>query len=701
MRTGKKLMYIVLFSLFSFAGLLAQQDDPRKWNMQIEQSGEAIDIPQDYLNYVHPNTEPMVFETALGQVVVAPNFRIFPSVFTQSEVPITRHPTNPDILYASSNSVRISPFFISEGVYVSTDGGVTWFGSDTTKANPIGLHGGDPAPAIDGNGRFFQSYLSGSFNGLYASYSTDLGATWANAITLQSGSQDKNHTVVDNRPGSPYYGNVYVSWSRFTAFSPPIAVSRSTNGGVSWSAPQDVNVVAAGHYSQGVNGVIGPNGEVYMFYQNPVTFSPYTGDFMGMAKSTDGGVTWTYNNNIYDCNGIRGFLTNKASIRVNDFPWAGIDTTNGPYAGYIYVVHAEKNLAPAGSDPDIILHRSTDGGLTWSAGIRVNQDAVNNGKDQYMPALVVGSDGSVNVVYYDSRNTTSDSAEVYISRSTDGGLTWTDVLVSDHRFKPKPISGLAGGYQGDYIGITETDGIVWPYWCSDKSGIYQAWITSADFTGGSTNPNITTAIFLNPSSGNGIFDLTFEVTNNETTLQNVDIWLTVKLPNNNLREILNRNVNLNSGQVISRTRNFNISSRPVGQYTFTLNVGIYPSIIYNSATEIYTKTSIQAGKDIQSDDFGPITDVSVVAIEPNYPNPFNPTTNITYSIPDDRNVSLRIYNSLGEEVATLVNQYQKAGRYSAQWNGTNHSGDKVSSGIYIYRLVAGDFVQERKMILTK
>ncbi|GAB4300411.1 MAG: hypothetical protein Kow0098_27740 [Ignavibacteriaceae bacterium] len=507
MKYTVQLLVFTFIFFFMGATVFAQFEDPRKWNMQVVPTGEPFEVPESHLKYQHPNTETRYYETDLGVVGVDPNFRVYPSVFTQSEVPITRHPFNSSIIYASSNSVRISPFFISEGLYLSTNQGLTWFGNDTTKSAPITNHGGDPAPAIDGNGRLYQSYLNGSFNGLYATYSTDLGTTWSNAVTLQSGSQDKNHTVVDNRPGSPYYGRVYVSWSRFTAASPPITVSWSSNGGVSWSAPQDVNTVSAGHYSQGVNGVIGPNGEVYMFYQNPMSSSPFTGDFMGMAKSTDGGVTWTFNNNIYDCNGIRGFLSNKASIRVNDFPWAGIDTTGGPRNGWIYVVHAEKNLAPAGSDPDIIMHRSTDGGATWSAGIRVNQDALNNGADQYMPALVVGADGSVNVVYYDSRFTSPDSAEVYVSRSTDGGDTWTDLQVSDHRFKPKPIAGLAGGYQGDYIGITETDGILWPYWCDDVTGIYQAWTTKVTF-----GPPCPVEAPSNPSPVNGATNVSIALT---------------------------------------------------------------------------------------------------------------------------------------------------------------------------------------------
>jgi hypothetical protein len=62
-----------------------------------------------------------------------------------------------------------------------------------------------------------------------------------------------------------------------------------------------------------------------------------------------------------------------------------------------------------------------------------------------------------------------------MSRSLDGGNTWTDVAVSDHTFTPSPIPGLAGGYQGDYTGITNAAGKVWPFWADNSSGIYQVW----------------------------------------------------------------------------------------------------------------------------------------------------------------------------------------------------------------------------------
>jgi hypothetical protein len=85
----------------------------------------------------------------------------------------------------------------------------------------------------------------------------------------------------------------------------------------------------------------------------------------------------------------------------------------------------------------------------------------------------------------------------------------------------------------------------------------------------------------------------------------------------------------------------------------------------------------------------------------NYPNPFNPTTNINYSIPQDAMVKLTVFNSLGQVVKTIVNAEQKAGYYTIRWDGSNESGSKVASGMYIYRITAGSFTHSIKMNLIK
>jgi len=89
------------------------------------------------------------------------------------------------------------------------------------------------------------------------------------------------------------------------------------------------------------------------------------------------------------------------------------------------------------------------------------------------------------------------------------------------------------------------------------------------------------------------------------------------------------------------------------------------------------------------------------ALSQNYPNPFNSTTLIQYQLPDPGRVTIKIYNILGQEVKTLVDQVKEAGYHSALWNGMDKFGNTVSSGIYYYRLVSGSFIQTKKMVYLK
>jgi len=89
------------------------------------------------------------------------------------------------------------------------------------------------------------------------------------------------------------------------------------------------------------------------------------------------------------------------------------------------------------------------------------------------------------------------------------------------------------------------------------------------------------------------------------------------------------------------------------------------------------------------------------ALNQNYPNPFNPSTQIRYALPEDSKVTIIIYNMLGEEVRTLVSDYQTAGYRNVLWNATNDNGSLVSAGMYIYTIQAGKFYQAKKMILLK
>jgi len=406
-----------------------------------------------------------------ANVLIGETFRIYPSNITQTETFITRHPTNPTILFASANTINLGSGFISEGIYVSTDAGISWDGTDSCTGAPITFHRGDPGIAIDKDGRFLLIRL-GTIPGLYGHFSTDNGITWSSQRTIATNDQDRATLASDTEPSSSHYGRSYAVWVQFaTPF--PVFFSFTDNGGSTWSTITQINNPP--QRCQGGEVAIGPNGSVNVTWAGVIAVSPFTEDYAGFASSTNGGTTWTIDENAFDMNGIAGIFPEKGNIRVNGIPRIAVDASGSARNGWIYIVTTEKNLSPAGSEPDIVFHRSTNSGQTWSSGVKVNQDPLNNGKFQYFPAIHVDEGGGVNVLYYDDRNTTVDSTGVYLSRSSDGGTTWQDYEVNDHHFKPQPIGGLGQGYQGDNIGLTSVGDTLWPVWMDNSSGTYQIW----------------------------------------------------------------------------------------------------------------------------------------------------------------------------------------------------------------------------------
>jgi len=91
------------------------------------------------------------------------------------------------------------------------------------------------------------------------------------------------------------------------------------------------------------------------------------------------------------------------------------------------------------------------------------------------------------------------------------------------------------------------------------------------------------------------------------------------------------------------------------------------------------------------------------ALSQNFPNPFNPSTTIAFDIPEGQkvHVTLNVYNMRGQLVRSLVNEVRNEGAYQIQWDGMDNNGGKVSSGVYFYRIKAGDFSNTRKMVILK
>jgi len=96
-----------------------------------------------------------------------------------------------------------------------------------------------------------------------------------------------------------------------------------------------------------------------------------------------------------------------------------------------------------------------------------------------------------------------------------------------------------------------------------------------------------------------------------------------------------------------------------------------------------------------------VTRPETYELSQNYPNPFNPVTKIHYQIPNQQLVTLKIYNLLGQEIISLVDEPKEAGYHTSMWNGLDKYGNQVSSGIYYYRIMAGAFIQSKKMVLIR
>jgi serine protease len=150
-----------------------------------------------------------------------------------------------------------------------------------------------------------------------------------------------------------------------------------------------------------------------------------------------------------------------------------------------------------------------------------------------------------------------------------------------------------------------------------------------------------------------------------------------------------------------------VGGTTLGSYTFssviTGPVGVGYSNSNSDFDNFCVSSAVAASNDwVEMDNSGANVNLpDGFTLDQNYPNPFNPTTKLSYSLANSSHVSLEIYNVLGRQVTTLVNQNQAAGRYQVEWNSTDQSGSPVASGVYFYRLTVGNQTLSKKMLLIK
>ena len=307
--------------------------------------------------------------------------------------------------------------------------------------------------------------------------STDGGATWNNgsyAGLNGAKAQDKAWVAID--PANNY---IYISWTQFDEYAPVppnpndssnILFSRSVDGGAHWSTPKRINRVAgdcedSDNTVEGAVPAVGPNGEVYDAWAGPAG--------LVFNRSLDHGITWM-NNNVYVSDIPGGWDYAIPGIyRANGLPVTCCDLSNGPFRGTIYINWTDQRNGP--TDTDVWLVKSTDGGLTWNARKRVNDDPA--GKQQFFTWMTIDqTTGYLYFIFYDRRNYSDNKTDVYMAVSKDGGESFTNFRISETPFDP-----FSSVFFGDYNNISAHNNIVRPIWTrldGSNLGIYTAIIDS-------------------------------------------------------------------------------------------------------------------------------------------------------------------------------------------------------------------------------
>ncbi len=441
---------VITAMLFSFS-LVTAQDSPRRFN-----------YPRDVEASMNKNLNSSFsdYQPVYGSSVFQ-NVNISRDSFPQNEPSVKISRKDPNRVVAAWRDFRrgvSNPTNRQIGYSYSTDGGATWSVSrllDSTLL-PGFPRNSDPVVVGDSAGNFYIAVVCiGNSVGLGVYKSTDGGVNFPAAyLVANTGSEDKEWIDNDRVPGSPFHDNLYISWTRFSG-NTGIKLSASSNKGVTWTDGVSVSDEFGG--VQGSDLAVGLDGEIYVTWLDVNT--PL--DVIKFDKSTNGGASF----------GIDLDLAEGASPQIPisssniTFPSIATDISNGPGRGNIYVVWCDAR----NSDPDIFFSKSTNRGASWSAPLRVNNDSVGNGKLQCWPWIEVNDSGNIAILFYDSRNTSSNNIiEAYLAHSTDRGATFTNSLLST---QPSPTNQPNTAVRfGDYISLDYHRNKIVPIWTDERAG---------------------------------------------------------------------------------------------------------------------------------------------------------------------------------------------------------------------------------------
>jgi len=434
---------------------------------------------------------------------------------SRSESDIRINYWDPTKIIAASNNIGGSG---TQGVYYSSDGGVTWGQTNLTLASGDAFHS-DPTVDWSSDGTAWSTTMginSAQTVLKVQSYkSTNGGATWTFDGTI-SGSQtntDKQMQWIDHSATSAFKNNNYVIWHNGN----PAFMNRRTSTG--WGTPIQVSDAQATGTCIGADVKTNSAGDVFGFF-------PDTGSRgIFVVKSTNGGTSYgtpvklvtTYDS--YDI-GVPAFSSRRILVYVSGGAYKN-GTTNNVYALWTDL-SGDSGCTAAANEPGtsttstcktrIWFSRSTDGGTTWSARVKINNQSGLN--DQFNPFLAVDeTNGNVGAIYYDTvADAGRKKVDVYYQLSTDGGATWQAAVKVTTAMTDETVSGADSGNQfGDYNSLSGYANAFFPSWTdrrnNAKEEIWTAKVTTSATATFSISGNAgTTGATVSTSGGSATSD---------------------------------------------------------------------------------------------------------------------------------------------------------------------------------------------------
>jgi hypothetical protein len=561
-----------------------------------------------------------------------------------------------------------------------------------------------PYYTIDSNDATFTFYhwynFESSFDGGNLSISTDNGTTWE-LLTPENGYPDDNVTGLDGDPG---YSNQSADWEQAVfpvgeymgqavkfmfRFGTDGSVERAgwyidavvLNGGTSYGnvegqlssiTPASISLALDSARTIDVPVTLTSGSQGLLVYGataipdlrrrvhrvTPIMPSPKAAPVEVVGEKVDSNPT-----------GGGGIVTGFGGPDAMGYMWVDSDEPNGPVFNWVDITQTGTPITGLGDDTNVgpfdigfdfnyydntysQFHFCTNGWISFTEGSSAvyNNTEIPTGGNPPLTSLMP---------FWDDLYFVSSGTAYYYSTSESLVVSWVDA----------PHIGTGGPYTFEII-LLANGNITFQYLS----------------IGDRANEN---SIGIQDESGTvglGVaYNTTYAVDNLAIKFVRLPEWLTVSPRGGFL--LPNQHGTIN-----------------VGFSTMELALGTYTgSVLVNTNDPNHASISIPCTLFVVRTDIEDPGQAipNVFSLAQNFPNPFNPTTEISFGLQADGNVSVEIYDIMGRKVKTLVNDYRPAGLYSVIWDSNNDHGDKVASGVYLYKLTSGDKVTTKKMVMLK